>query len=255
MFKGVKTNNKRKIWKNDVSKIYKILSKMWVEQLQKEWNHLVDDPKYLESLYWCTRKENRFVNHGVRLHCYAMPSLGWTSSLRQTEIPRLGHLLVGILLQGPTTKVDMNMCMGNGDSKMTVSSSLVQHEPTLILENENVIPLICLPYIELSLQFRTPVYIDLIYADLSEETCLNLVQNSWSFGFDPFPRKWLHVHQGSATMNHEPCFGMEIELKNVGWKRSFQRQQERTRQFEEELIQKAWHPQRFQQWCLDLSEL
>lgn len=240
-------------------------SRLALEELHREltsqWRQLVDDPQgprhYCESRlssihgsYGTHSIVRLATNHSI-LEMDVMPHVD------AEEVGRWGDLLVGVVLRGPerpsvrTCTVDVKV---NG--KTVCALDLYTDKPRLVLGGQNVLPLICLPYHTVRLVSRgdETVELDLIYGNLRNKERRDLATNHWSLQVDG--RSWLHVEGGLGRVDtHGPRHPVLPPIPDdEPWMIGLERQKDRLRVYEEELVAATWHPSRFQEWCLDMTE-
>lgn len=242
-----------------------IMHKVYKE-LREQWRDLLDDPR--GPSHFCDSRFNATIHFDLGyadspckglLRLVTNKSLLELDVIRQLnvvnhEVPRHGDCLVGVVLRGPRETASVDLEVG-GDRVCTLD--LHTDEPCLVLGSDNILPLICIQYHTVRLRTDEPVVLDLIYAYLDSCPRKTLAINSWSLNFDE-GSSWLQIANGMGFLEEVntiqtrhlvlPC------LSSYSWKHSMARQKKRTETFEEELITRAWHPKRFQEWCMDLTD-
>jgi hypothetical protein len=234
------------------------------QEIQEQWHGLVDDPHgpahFLDSRF------DAIKHHDVpyHLHCAkALIRMCTNNSLVELQIDathvdlkhnvtRSGDVLVGLILRGPVLKASVDLKVG---MRPICRLDVDKDEPCLVLGGDNVLPLVAVPYQATELHTTGPIALDLIYAYIACRERHELATHSWSIEFNN-GTSWLHTTCGMALLEpHGPRYHVLPRIAPAqSWRQGLERQKERTRVWEEELIAATWHPSRFQDWCWDTTE-
>jgi hypothetical protein len=231
--------------------------------LETQWDELVHDPQgprhYCDSRFDATKHRNldyhvKDMRPILRLltnnSMVEMDVVDGTLVRGQYEVPRCADILVGVILRGPEARADLDLeIMARCVCRLT----LFQDEPTLVLGGDNVLPLLGMCFSSVRLRSEEAVTLDLIYAYLDSPVRNELVCDSLSLEFNG-GQSWLHIDRGMAYVHPQPRYRKIELLRSYSWRQDMERQRQRTKRYEEELVRVAWHPSRFQEWCLDMTE-
>lgn len=220
-----------------------------LEELRKQWCELIDDPKGPHH-YCDSRGDKCPIVRVVHNKSLIEMEVVTVQDVSDHLVPRLGDLLVGVILRGPLSCVTVHLEIGGS---IISSLELTRDEPQQILGGENFVPLLLLPYHNVIIRSPEPVTLDIVYAQVEWHVRHFMFLNPWSLQFG---ERFLRVSGGMGSASEDPCSHTVIPSMSFPppWKMAMARQQERTKVFEEELVMIAWHPSRFREWCLDLTE-
>lgn len=232
---------------------------VWRE-LENQWGELVDDPK--GPRHYCDSRmtSSEFLKNYQESFCKAIVRLIVNKSILEMDIEkqediqvhdvyRRGDIFVGVVLRAPYESATVTLEIG---PQRICTLDLCRDEPCLVLEN-NVLPMLPVQFQAVRIKSPTPVTLDLVHGFLQGDERKRLGRGQWSL---PFGSKdsWLHLESGCAYVdNRGPRFTVLPRLP-LHWRKELERQKARTAIYEEELVAAAWHPARFQEWCLDMTE-
>jgi hypothetical protein len=199
-------------------------------ELCSRWQDLIDDP--LGPTHYCKS-----------LFTFEIIPVTYTTATVHDVYP-YGSLLVGMVIR--TERATIDLFIGQ---QLVCTLKLFKNRPCLALGSKNVVPLVALQSTPTSLLPATPLTMDLIYAHLDDSIRRELVSGSWSLAFRGW---WLHVSRGVGLVDNGAA--RHTILPEIPSTTTSERHRERLDVIEEELVAAAWHPGRFRQWCLDMTD-